>query len=64
MKGQLWQQCRCGQEPVCCSCEKCAKHCKCGSGKPEFKIDPIASDPYRRGMGQGFGSTDDGEESK
>lgn len=30
MNGQLWQECYCGTEPVCSSCEKCAKHCKCG----------------------------------
>lgn len=60
MKGQLWQECYCGKEPVCCNCEKCIKHCKCG--KPEqYKINPICSEPYRRGIGQGFGPTEDGD---
>lgn len=30
MQGQLWQECtRCGAEPVCSECERCAKHCRC-----------------------------------
>lgn len=28
--GQLWQECDvCGTEPVCASCEYCARHCRC-----------------------------------
>jgi hypothetical protein len=60
MKGQLWQECYCGTEPVCSVCEKCRKHCTCG--KPEQHIiDTTPMEPYRRGIGQGFGATDDGE---
>jgi hypothetical protein len=60
MNGQLWQECRCGREPVCVTCEKCSKHCQCG--KPEIhKISTECPEPYRRGIGQGFGSTEDGE---
>lgn len=62
MIGQLWQECRCGQEPVCSVCEKCSKHCHCGSRKQEpEKIDTTPAEPYRRGIGQGFGPTEDGE---
>ena len=61
MNGQLWQECRCGQEPVCADCEKCRKHCKCASPERGQKIDPSQEDPYRRGMGQGFGPEDDGD---
>jgi len=62
MKGQLWQGCSmCGDEPVCCACEKCQKHCRCGSGEPQaHKIEPTPTEPYRRGIGQGFGETEDG----
>ena len=60
MNGQLWQECRCGTEPVCCDCEKCQKHCKCG--KPQTpKIDSSPAEPYRRGIGQGFGPSEDGD---
>jgi hypothetical protein len=31
MRGQLWQECSCGTEPVCCDCERCSKHCRCAS---------------------------------
>lgn len=63
MRGQLWEECRCGQEPVCAACFKCKKHCRCDSGQPEYrKIDATVAEPYRRGIGQGFGSTEDGEE--
>jgi hypothetical protein len=60
MNGQLWQECFCGTEPVCASCEKCKKHCTCG--KPvQPKISTECAEPYRRGIGQGFGSTEDGD---
>uniref|UniRef100_A0A6M3IYH9 Uncharacterized protein n=1 Tax=viral metagenome TaxID=1070528 RepID=A0A6M3IYH9_9ZZZZ len=60
MKGQLWQECRCGREPVCTACEKCEKHCTCG--KPQIhKIDTSLAEPYRRGIGQGFGPGEDGD---
>lgn len=29
--GELWENCSCGQEPVCVSCFKCSSHCKCGA---------------------------------
>ena len=29
MRGQLWQECYCGTEPVCAQCECCARHCTC-----------------------------------
>lgn len=35
--GQLWQPCErrgCGEEPVCVSCEQCARHCRCARGVP------------------------------
>lgn len=60
MKGQLWQECRCGAEPVCCSCEKCERHCRCG--QPELPPKPAGCpEPYRRGIGQGFGDAEDGD---
>ena len=62
MKGQLWQECRCGREPVCCDCEQCSKHCGCG--QPELataKIDTSPAEPYRRGICQGFGLTEDAD---
>ncbi len=60
MNGQLWQECSCGKEPVCCDCEKCARHCRCGNPQ-EHKIDVTCPEPYRRGIGQGFGPTEDGD---
>ena len=57
MKGQLWQECRCGREPVCIDCERCERHCRCGQIP---RLDPTPADPYRRGHGQGFGPADDG----
>lgn len=30
-RGQLWQECRCGTEPVCAGCENCDRHCTCGA---------------------------------
>ena len=63
MPGQLWQQCvkrGCSTEPVCVDCEYCARHCRCG--KPaQPAIDNTCPEPYRRGIGQGFGPTEDGE---
>jgi hypothetical protein len=35
MQGQLWQECACGTEPVCCACERCAKHCRCATQQQE-----------------------------
>lgn len=60
MNGQLWEPCFCGTEPVCASCMKCENHCTCG--KPEgHRIDTTCREPYRRGIGQGFGDTEDGD---
>lgn len=60
MNGQLWEECSCGIEPVCAGCFSCERHCTCG--KPEnLRIDTTCREPYRRGIGQGFGSTEDGE---
>lgn len=62
MKGQLWEECEkggCRTEPVCSGCFYCKRHCNCG--KPEHrKIDTSCAEPYRRGIGQGFGETEDG----
>ena len=60
MTGQLWQKCSCGTEPVCCDCERCKKHCSCGSPARPGTTGPV-TEPYRRGIGQGFGPTDDGD---
>jgi hypothetical protein len=63
MKGQLWQECYCGNEPVCCACEKCDKHCTCGQlQKPKVTITAeLFNEPYRKGIGQGFGPGEDGD---
>lgn len=29
MNGQLWEPCRCGEEPVCVDCGYCERHCRC-----------------------------------
>jgi hypothetical protein len=29
MNGQLWEECFCGVEPVCCECGRCERHCRC-----------------------------------
>jgi hypothetical protein len=61
MNGQLWQECTiCGTEPVCSDCEKCKKHCTCSKPNRQ-RIDPVCDDPYRRGIGQGFGAYEDGD---
>lgn len=58
MIGQLWEPCHCGVWPVCASCLNCENHCTCG--KPiEPKISIECEEPYRIGIGQGFGSTED-----
>jgi len=38
-------------------CEDC---CTCGKTE-KTKIDATCPEPYRRGIGQGFGSTEDGQ---
>ena len=61
MNGQLWQECRCGTEPVCCDCERCNRHCRCAVAELRPPISAPAPDEYRRGIGAGFGATDDGD---
>lgn len=61
MKGQLWQECFCGGEPVCSACEKCQRHYKCGKTQKPEPSQPVF-ELYRKGIGQGFGSTEDGQE--
>lgn len=29
MRGQLWEPCWCGTEPVCAHCSNCERHCDC-----------------------------------
>ena len=58
LSGQLWEPCPiCDREPVYLSlggyCEKC--------GKQEQHISTECYEPYRRGIGQGFGDGEDGE---
>lgn len=58
--GQLWEECeRCGAEPSYMQpgghlCARCAQ-----SDRP--RIDTSCPAPYSRGIGQGFGSTEDGD---
>ena len=59
MSGQLWEPCFCGTEPVCSACMNCQDHCTCGKPKEKSIIPPF--EPYRKGIGQGFGSTEDGD---
>jgi hypothetical protein len=60
MNGQLWQECFCGTEPVCVDCQRCKRHCTC-SGPRQISYDQ-PTEPYRRGIGQGFGPGEDGED--
>lgn len=60
MNGQLWQECRCGREPVCACCERCDRHCTCGKATYP-KLSTECPEPYRRGLGQGFGPGEDGD---
>jgi len=59
--GQLWEPCpKCGQEPVYMPlhlCDNCWP-----KTAPTPRIDTACREPYRRGIGQGFGSTEDGQE--
>jgi len=57
LTGQLWEPCpKCGQEPVYLSlggyCEKC--------GRADHGLFHECLEPYRRGIGQGFGPGEDG----
>lgn len=41
MNGQLWQECACGNEPVCSDCERCERHCRCTQDEAALKdVDP------------------------
>lgn len=58
--GQLWEPCpRCGREPVYMPLGLC-DHCW-PAGSIEHKIDTSCREPYRRGIGQGFGPGEDGD---
>ena len=59
MRGQLWEECYCGTEPVCAMCQKCQKHCSCGKAVERHSNE--CAEPYRLGIGQGFCSTEDGD---
>lgn len=56
--GQLWEPCpRCGHEPVYMPLHLCGN---CWPTKPVTpQIDTTSPEPYRRGIGQGFGSGGD-----
>lgn len=58
--GQLWEPCpRCGQEPVYMPLGLCDD---CWPTKPVTpQINPTCREPYRRGIGQGFGPGEDGD---
>lgn len=58
--GQLWEECpRCGREPVYMPLHLC-EHCWPKMAKHE-RIDTTCREPYRRGIGQGFGSGEDAD---
>jgi hypothetical protein len=45
--GELWQECFCGTEPVCVSCERCARHCGCRRGVPGAAVaNYLPGEPY------------------
>jgi len=58
--GQLWEPCpRCGNEPVYMPLHLCDD---CWPKHPVTpKIDTSCREPYRRGIGQGFGAGEDGD---
>lgn len=58
--GQLWEECpQCGREPVYMPLHLCDE---CWPANPEPpKIDTTCPEPYRRGIGQGFGANEDGD---
>jgi len=58
--GQLWEECpRCGREPVYMPLHLC-DHCW-PKGPMIEPIDTTCREPYRRGIGQGFGPGEDGD---
>ena len=59
--GQLWEPCpRCGNEPVYMPLQLCDQCWPTGPTTPQ--IDTTCPEPYRKGIGQGFGATEDGQE--
>ena len=58
--GQLWEPCpKCGREPVYMPLGLCDR---CWPKAPAVrKIDMACPEPYRRGIGQGFGPGEDGD---
>lgn len=58
--GQLWEECpKCGREPVYMPLHLC-DHCW-PKGPVTPRIDTSCREPYRRGIGQGFGPGEDGD---
>ena len=57
--GQLWEPCpRCGKDPIYLPLELCADCWP--KATPSHKSD-TSGEPYRRGIGQGFGEGEDGD---
>ena len=58
--GQLWEECpQCGREPIYMPLHLCDH---CWPKHPVTpKIDTTCPEPYRRGIGQGFGPGEDGD---
>ncbi len=58
--GQLWEECpQCGREPVYMPLHLC-DHCW-PKTPTQPVIDTTCREPYRRGIGQGFGSGEDAD---
>jgi ribosomal protein S27AE len=58
--GQLWEECpKCGREPIYMPLHLC-DHCW-PTGIVQPKIDTSCREPYRRGIGQGFGTGEYGD---
>ena len=56
--GQLWEECRCGREPIYMPLMLCDR-CWPKTNQLDH-INTSCPEPYRKGIGQGFGSTEDG----
>ena len=65
MDGQLWQDCDCGREPVCCNCLKCSICCDCDDDDDgsEQLNEQFEKSLIYRGLGQGW-TTDQNLEDK
>ena len=60
--GQLWEPCPlCGQEPVYMPLDLCAHCWPETAAEAGPKIDTTCREPYRRGIGHGFGPGEDGD---